>query len=109
MVLSYRKYGYVSTVLNGLFSISLMATKTSKHKIFLTRRLPAPAWELLSANSSNLELIVRDSEEPVPYKELLEGIVGMTALYCSSPDRVDRNVIERAGPNLKVNLLVKII
>ena len=76
-----------------------------KYKIFVTRRLPAPAWELLLANSSNLHLIVRDSEDPIPYKELVEGVVGVNALYCFLTDKVDRNVIERAGPNLKVKFI----
>ena len=82
-----------------------MVTKIgSKYKVFLTRRLLAPAWELLSGNSSNLELIVRDSEDPIPYKELVKGIVGADALFCLVTDKVDRHVIENAGPNLKVSL-----
>ena len=74
----------------------------SKYKVFVTRRLLAPAWELLSSNSSNLKLTVRDSDDVIPYKELVEGVVGVDALYCLVTDKVDRNVIEKAGPNLKV-------
>ena len=76
---------------------------TRKYKVFLTRRVPEPAWKLLKENGSNLELCVRDSEDVIPYEELLEGVVGIDALYCFLTDKVDTNVLEAAGPNLKVN------
>ena len=71
-------------------------------KVFLTRRLPEPAWKLLKSKSSSFELTVRNSESPIPYKELLESVVGVDALLCLIPDRIDEGVIKTAGPNLKV-------
>lgn len=38
----------------------------------------------------------------VPREELLKGIVGKDALFCTLTDKIDAEVIERAGPNLKV-------
>ncbi|KAI6650922.1 hypothetical protein LOD99_5762 [Oopsacas minuta] len=78
------------------------ATPTKKYTAFLTRRLPEPAWKLLKSQNSNFNLIVRDSEEHIPYKELLESVVGIDVLLCLIPDQVDKKVIENAGPNLKM-------
>lgn len=38
----------------------------------------------------------------MPRDQLLNGIVGKDALFCTLTDKIDAEVIERAGPNLKV-------
>lgn len=38
----------------------------------------------------------------VPREELLKGVVGKDALFCTLTDKIDAEVIERAGKNLKV-------
>lgn len=38
----------------------------------------------------------------IPRDELLNGIAGKDALFCTLTDRIDAEVIDRAGPNLKV-------
>lgn len=38
----------------------------------------------------------------MPREELLKGVVGKDALFCTLTDKIDAEVIERAGPNLKV-------
>lgn len=38
----------------------------------------------------------------VPRDQLLKGVAGKTALFCTLTDKIDAEVIERAGPNLKV-------
>lgn len=38
----------------------------------------------------------------VPRDQLLRGIVGKDALFCTLADKIDAEVIDRAGPNLKV-------
>ncbi|NXL38290.1 GRHPR reductase, partial [Glaucidium brasilianum] len=43
-----------------------------------------------------------DSEEPVPRAELLSGVAGTRGLLCLLSDRIDREVLEAAGPGLKV-------
>lgn len=39
---------------------------------------------------------------PVPRDELLRNIVGKDALFCTLTDRIDAEVLDHAGPNLKV-------
>lgn len=43
-----------------------------------------------------------DSDEPVPREELLKGVQGAHGLLCLLSDRVDAEVLDAAGPNLKV-------
>lgn len=38
---------------------------------------------------------------PVPRDELLRQVVGKNAIYCALTDKIDAEVIERAGPQLK--------
>ncbi|KAJ7403843.1 Glyoxylate reductase/hydroxypyruvate reductase [Willisornis vidua] len=43
-----------------------------------------------------------DSEEPVPRAELLSRVAGVRGLLCLLSDRIDREVLDAAGPDLKV-------
>ncbi|NWT03436.1 GRHPR reductase, partial [Mionectes macconnelli] len=43
-----------------------------------------------------------DSEEPVPRAELLSRVAGTRGLLCLLSDRIDREVLDAAGPGLKV-------
>lgn len=38
----------------------------------------------------------------VPRDKLLQGVVGKDAIFCSLTDKIDAEVINQAGPNLKV-------
>lgn len=39
---------------------------------------------------------------PVPRNELLKNVVGKDAIYCTLCDKIDAEVLDAAGPNLKV-------
>ncbi|KAH0628461.1 hypothetical protein JD844_009668 [Phrynosoma platyrhinos] len=43
-----------------------------------------------------------DSDEPIPQSELLAGIAGKDGLFCLLSDRIDKEVLDAAGPSLKV-------
>lgn len=43
-----------------------------------------------------------DSDEPVPRAELLKGVQGAHGLLCLLSDKIDAEVLDAAGPNLKV-------
>lgn len=69
-------------------------------QIYLTRSdFPAAGIDLLQN-----ECDIDGWNEPsiVPRDELLKGIVGKDALFCTLTDKIDAEVIDRAGPNLKV-------
>ncbi|KAM8733300.1 glyoxylate reductase/hydroxypyruvate reductase [Acanthopagrus schlegelii] len=70
-------------------------------KVFLTRRIPPEGMKILSA-AGVCEVSLWDSDEPVPREELLKGVQGAHGLLCLLSDKIDAEVLDAAGPNLKV-------
>ncbi|MGN6258742.1 MAG: 2-hydroxyacid dehydrogenase [Solirubrobacterales bacterium] len=64
----------------------------------VTNRLPAPAIELLRAAG---EVRSDEREVPVPRQELLELVAGADAVLTLLQDRVDEELLEAAGPQLR--------
>ncbi|XP_027508829.1 glyoxylate reductase/hydroxypyruvate reductase isoform X3 [Corapipo altera] len=69
--------------------------------VFVTRRIPAEGLRVLS-QASGCRVQQWDSEEPVPRAELLSRVAGTRGLLCLLSDRIDREVLDAAGPGLKV-------
>lgn len=40
--------------------------------------------------------------KPIPRADLLEGVTGKDAIYCALTEIIDKEVLDQAGPNLKV-------
>ncbi|XP_053226523.1 glyoxylate reductase/hydroxypyruvate reductase isoform X2 [Podarcis raffonei] len=68
-------------------------------KVFVTRRIPP---EGLAALSRAGDVQQWDSDEPIPQSELLAGLAGKDGLLCLLSDRIDKEVLDAAGPSLKV-------
>ncbi|OXB83678.1 UNVERIFIED_CONTAM: hypothetical protein H355_015326 [Colinus virginianus] len=69
--------------------------------VFVTRRIPAEGLRVLS-EAAGCRVQQWDSEEPVPRRELLAGVAGKEGLLCLLSDRIDGEVLDAAGPSLKV-------
>ncbi len=65
----------------------------------VTGRLPGPALALLEAAG---EVAVADSVAPLPRAELLAQVAGASAIVCFLYDRVDAELLDAAGPELRV-------
>ncbi|XP_078062188.1 glyoxylate reductase/hydroxypyruvate reductase-like isoform X1 [Mustelus asterias] len=70
-------------------------------KVFVTRRIPKEGLKVLS-ESGICNIQQWDSDEPVPKEELLKGIAGAHGLFCMLTDKIDDEVLQAAGTNLKV-------
>ncbi|XP_036425144.1 glyoxylate reductase/hydroxypyruvate reductase isoform X2 [Colossoma macropomum] len=70
-------------------------------RVFVTRRIPQEGLELLQ-RAAVCTVSLWDSDEPVPRAELLKGVEGAHGLFCLLSDRIDAEVLDAAGPNLKV-------
>ncbi|XP_040217491.1 glyoxylate reductase/hydroxypyruvate reductase [Rana temporaria] len=70
-------------------------------KVFVTRRLPPEGQKLLS-QAENYTVQQWDSDDPVPRAELLRGVAGAHGLLCLLSEKIDQEVLDTAGPNLKV-------
>lgn len=79
------------------FSTDRMAQ--SAYKVFVTKPIPDEAVSILKAN--NIDLTIND-KVPIARSTLLEGVKGVDGLYCTLNEKIDREVIEIAGSQLKV-------
>uniref|UniRef100_A0A8C1UCR6 Glyoxylate reductase/hydroxypyruvate reductase n=1 Tax=Cyprinus carpio TaxID=7962 RepID=A0A8C1UCR6_CYPCA len=70
-------------------------------KVFVTRRIPQEGMKILK-KAGMCNLSVWDSDEPVPLAELLKGVADAHGLLCLLSDKIDAEVLNAAGPNLKV-------
>ncbi len=71
-------------------------------KIFITRIIPERGLNLLYQHFGKENIKIYPGETPIPYEELLKEISGIDALLCLLTDKIDKNVMEQAGPQLKI-------
>jgi glyoxylate reductase len=70
-----------------------------KRKIFLSRRVPGSVRAELE---ELFELALHDSERPLGRGDLLAGVAGRDGVITMLTDRVDDELLDAAGPNLRV-------
>jgi lactate dehydrogenase-like 2-hydroxyacid dehydrogenase len=71
----------------------------SKPQVVVTRRIPSAGLDLVQQAS---DLRLWDSDEPIPRDTLLEWVQGIDGLYCLLTERIDDELLDAAGPSLKV-------
>lgn len=69
-------------------------------KVFVTRRIPGDHLEKLKAVGYEVE--VSEFARPIKPEELLEKVRGVDALLCLLTDRIDADLMDAAGPQLKI-------
>lgn len=69
-------------------------------KIFVTRKIPGDSLEKL--DSSGHEVNISDLGRPLTPEELLGGIKGVDAILSLLTDKIDGDVMDAAGPSLKI-------
>ncbi|NP_001165338.1 glyoxylate reductase/hydroxypyruvate reductase-like protein [Xenopus laevis] len=70
-------------------------------KVYITRRIPPDGLKALQ-QAGSCEIQQWDSDDPVPRSELLKKVSGIHALYCLLTEKIDKEVLDAAGPSLKV-------
>ncbi len=68
-------------------------------RVVVTRDIPAPAFRKIWACC---ETRYWDSQEPIPRDIFLEWVQGVDGIYCLLTERIDPEVLDAAGPSLKV-------
>ncbi len=71
----------------------------SRPRIVVTRRIPQPALDLL-AEAGDVWLSPHD--RPLTREELFDAVKGAEAIVCLLHDKIDDQVLDAAGPQLKV-------
>ena len=67
--------------------------------VFVTRTIPQPAIERLRAACSVRQW---QSDDPIPRTALLEQVAGVDGIFCLLTERIDGELLDAAGPQLKV-------
>lgn len=67
--------------------------------VFVTRRIPEEGLRIVA---EHCEMEVSDFDGVLPKEILLEKVQGRDGILCLLTDTIDREVMEAAGPNLKV-------
>jgi glyoxylate reductase len=69
-------------------------------KIFVTRKIPGKALDKLEKSSHEVE--ISEFDRPLEEEELVEKVAGVDALLTLLTDRVDGDLMDAAGPQLKI-------
>ena len=69
-------------------------------KIFITRQIPNQGIKMLK--EKGYEVIIHPKDEIIPRPELLKGVSGSQAILSILTDRIDAEVFDAAGPELKI-------
>ncbi|XP_032873772.1 glyoxylate reductase/hydroxypyruvate reductase-like isoform X1 [Amblyraja radiata] len=78
-----------------------MQSKQQPRRVYVTRRVPQKGLQVLR-DSGICDIKQWDSDDPVPRSELLKGVTGAHGLYCLLTEKIDKELLDVAGPNLKV-------
>lgn len=69
-------------------------------KIFVTRQIPGDHLEKLK--TAGHEVVISEFDRPLTGEELVAKVKGADALLCLLTDRIDGDLMDAAGPQLKV-------
>ena len=73
--------------------------KLKKWRVYVTRRILDPAIPMISKQCS---VVSNNKRRPPTRNELLKGVRYKDAIVCTLSDKIDADVIDAAGPQLKV-------
>lgn len=76
-----------------------MSSSNSNFKVFVTQPIPVEAQNILESN--NIDLVINQNT-PLDRGFLLEKVKNINGLFCTLNEKIDKQVLEAAGPNLKV-------
>jgi len=73
----------------------------TKQTVFITRPVPQKGLDMI-LNDPNIRAEIWENDLPPPRNVLLEQVKGIDGLYCLITETIDDELLEAAGPQLKV-------
>ncbi|MBA3976900.1 MAG: D-glycerate dehydrogenase [Nitrosopumilus sp.] len=67
--------------------------------VLITRKIPINGIEILR---SKYNVIINNKDRPLNRKELIKDVKGIDAILCVLQDKIDKEIMDIAGPNLKI-------
>src|SRR5512138_2992510 len=74
----------------------------SRPRIFVTRQIPEKGLEMVHSLTGDYEIEVWPDPLPPAYDVLLQKVQGVIGLYCLLTDKIDANLMDALGPQVKV-------
>ncbi len=74
----------------------------TKPRIFVTRLIPPKGLAMVQNLAADYDIEVWQDPLPPAYDVLLHMVQGLTGLYCLLTDRIDANLMDTIGPQVKV-------
>jgi glyoxylate reductase len=71
----------------------------SSKEVYVTRKIPEPALSILSKECN---VTLNRTSRPASRDEIIKNVIGKDAILCTVSDKIDAEVMDAAGPNLKV-------
>lgn len=75
------------------------AITTNRQRVFITRQIPQEGLDMLLGRCN---VSFWESSDPAPRAELLHSVPGCTVILCMPTDKIDRDILNAAGPSLKI-------
>ena len=72
---------------------------SAPRKVLMTLKIPEHIEALLRSES---QVTLPRTKYPMPRQELLDLVVGHDALFCTSDDKIDKELLDVAGKQLKI-------
>lgn len=67
--------------------------------VLITRKIPINGIEILR---SKYNVIINNKDRPLTRNELIKNVKNIDAILCVLQDKIDKEIIDIAGPNLKI-------
>jgi len=74
----------------------------TKPRIFVTRQIPEKGLEMVQSLAADYDIEVWQEPLPPAYEVLLQKVQGVAGLYCLLTDRIDANLMDAIGSQVKV-------
>lgn len=81
-------------------STSVAPNSNQQFKVFVTQPIPDEAIEILNSNKS-INLFIND-QTPLSREKLLNSVVDCDAIFCTLNEKIDSELLDKAGKKLKV-------
>ncbi|XP_070779333.1 glyoxylate reductase/hydroxypyruvate reductase isoform X1 [Enoplosus armatus] len=88
--------------ITGGLTSNVQREMSTLQRVYVTRQIPPEGLRILR-ESGQVQFELWDSDDaPVPRKELLQKVRGVDGLLCVLTEKIDAELLDAAGPNLKV-------
>ncbi|KAF9429797.1 hypothetical protein BGZ76_001103 [Entomortierella beljakovae] len=79
-----------------------MSSLHQQHKLVVTRTLPTLSQQRIEQGFEGIKVVQWKQDSVIPRNELLEMVKGADGILCLLTDKIDKELLDAAGPQLKV-------